>query len=149
MTEENKAIVEQYSEYVQEREWNQLRGHVTEDFVVHEPRSLEPDPVDIEEHIEALKPFDWHIEIKDIFSEGNKVATREVLYATQIEEYQGLPPSDEQLSATSILIWRIEDGKVAEVWSSPDSHEMLDQLGVTFPEILVTIPKILLRKILP
>lgn len=149
MTEENEALVKQYSETVQRRDWEALREIVTSDFVVHEPQSIESEPVDIDGHIETLKPFEWRIEVKDIFSQGDKVATREVIYATQIEEFQGLPPSDKEMSTTSILIWRIEDGKVAEVWSSPDSYDFMDQLGMTFPQILLTLPKVLLRKVLP
>lgn len=149
MTEENEALVKQYSETVQRRDWEGLRELVTDDFVVHEPESIEEGPTDIEGHIEALKPFEWRIEIEDIFSQGDKVATREVLYATQIDEFQGLPPSDEEISTTSILVWRIEDGQVAEVWSSPDTYTMMDELGVTFPGILVTMPKVLVRKVLP
>lgn len=149
MTEENEALVRQYSETVQQRNWEGLREIVTSDFVVHEPQSIESEPVDIDGHIETLKPFEWRIEVKDIFSQGDKVATREVIYATQIEEFQGLPPSDKEMSTTSILIWRIEDGKVAEVWSSPDSYDFMDQLGMTFPQILLTLPKVLLRKVLP
>lgn len=149
MTEANKEVVKQYSQFVEQREWDALREHVTADFVVHEPRSLAEEPADIEEHIEMVKPFEWRIEVRDIISDGDKVATREQLHATQVEEFQGLPPGEIELSVSSILIWRIEDGKVAEVWSSPDSHEMFDQMGVTFPQILLTVPKALLRKVLP
>lgn len=149
MTEENQWIVEKYSEYVQQRDWESLRDHVTDDFVVHEPDSIEPEPADIEQHIEKLKPFEWRIETHDIFSQDDKVVTRRVLRATQIHEFQGLPPRDKDLSVTSILIWRIEDGKVAEVWSSPDTYGMMDQLGVTFPQILMTLPKVLVNKLLP
>lgn len=149
MTEENEALVQQFAAFVQQRDWDGLRGIVTDDFVVHEPPSIEPEPSDIEKHIESLKPFEWRIEFKEIFSQGDKVATREVLSATQVEEFQGLPPSDKELSTTALLIWHIEDGKVAEVWSYPDTHDLLDQLGATFPQILVTLPKVLVRKLLP
>lgn len=149
MTEDPEAVVKQYSEYVEQRDWDGLRDHVTEDFVAHEPRSLESEPIDIEDHIDAVKPFEWHFEIKDIFSEGDKVVTREVLHGTQVEEFQGLPPSDTEITTTSILIWRIEDGRIAEMWSSPDTYDMLDQFGVTFPQILVTLPTMLVRKLLP
>lgn len=148
-TEENEALVTRYSETVERRDWDGLRALVSDDFVVHEPPSIEPEPVDIEGHIESLKPFEWRIDVEDIFAAGDKVVTREVIYATQIEEFEGLPPSDDELSITSILIWEIEDGTIAEIWSSPDAFGMMQQLGVTFPQILVTLPKILVRKLLP
>lgn len=149
MTDENEALVRQYQEAVHERDWDGLRDLVTDDFVVHEPDSIETEPADIEEHIESLKPFEWRIEVDDVISQGDKVAMREVLHAVQIDEFQGLPPSDNELATNSIVIWRIEDGKIAEVWSSPDTYDMMDQLGVTFPQILVTLPKVLVRKLLP
>lgn len=149
MTEENEELVKQYSETVKQRDWDALRNLMTDDFVSHEPPSIAEEPLDIEHMIETLKPFEWRFELKDIFSDGDRVATREVIYATQIEAFQGLPPREEELSTTSILIWRIEDGKIAEVWSAPDTYDFMDQLGVTFPKVLVTLPKILVRKLLP
>lgn len=149
MAEDVEAVVRRYSELVEERDWDGLREHVTDDFVVHEPESIDSEPHDIEGHIEVLKAFEWRIEVKDIFSSGNKVASREVIYGTQINEFEGLPPSGEEISASSILIWEVEDGKVSEVWSSPDSHTFLEGLGLTFPQILLTLPKVLVRKVLP
>lgn len=58
MSEETEALVEQYSETVQARDWDGLRELVTDDFVVHEPERMEPEPVDIEGHIESIKAFD-------------------------------------------------------------------------------------------
>jgi hypothetical protein len=43
----------------------------------------------------------------------------------------------------------VEDGKIAEIWSAPDSYDFMDQLGVTFPNLLITLPKVLVRKLLP
>lgn len=149
MTEDAEAVVRQYSDTVERQDWDGLRELVTDDFVIHEPESIDPEPQDFDDHLEVLKAFEWRIEQHDVFSDGDKVASRETLYAVQIEEFEGLPPSDTELSVTSILIWRIEDGKIAEVWSSPDSYEFMDQMGATFPQILVTIPKVLIRKLLP
>lgn len=149
MTEEAEATVRQYSAFVEQRNWDGLRAHVTDDFVVHEPESLDSEPHDIEDHIEFLKPFEWRFELQDIFSSGNKVATREVIHGTQIDEFEGLPPSGEELSGSAILIWKVEDGRVSELWSSPDSHAFLEELGLTFPRILITLPKVLVRKLLP
>lgn len=149
MTEENETLVRQYSYTVEQRDWDGLRELMADDFVSHEPPSISEEPLDVEHMIETLKPFEWRIELKDIFSKDDKVVTREVIHATQIEEFQGLSPSGKELSTTSILIWRIEDGKIVEVWSAPDTYDFMDQLGVTFPKILVTLPKMLVRKLLP
>jgi steroid delta-isomerase-like uncharacterized protein len=149
MSEETEEIVKQYSQTVEQRDWDALRELMTDDFVSHEPPSVSESPLDIEDMIETIKPFEWRFELKDIFSDGDKVVTREVMHATQIDEFQGLPPSGKELSTRTILIWRIEDGKIAEVWSAPDSYDFMDQLGVTFPQILVTVPKMLVRKLLP
>jgi predicted ester cyclase len=130
MTEENEALVKQYSETVHQRDWDALRDLMTPDFVSHEPPSVSEEPLDVEAMIETFEPFEWRFELKDIFSQGDKVATREVIYATQIDEFQSLPPSDKEMSTTSLLIWRIEDGKIAEAWPQMDTFGMLRQLGV-------------------
>lgn len=149
MSDDAEAVVERYSQTVEARDWDALRDLMTDDFVSHEPPSVSEEPLDVEEMIEAIKPFEWQFELKDIFSDGEKVVTREVMHANQIDEFQGLPPGGNELSTRSILIWRVEDGKIAEVWSAPDSYDFMDQLGVTFPNILITLPKMLVRKLVP
>ena len=144
-----EEVVKQFSKTVEQRDWGALREMLTDDFVDHEPPSVSDEPLGSEEMIEAIKPFEWRIDVKDIVSDGNKVVTREVMHGTQIEAFQGLPPSDKAVSTSTIIIWRIEDGKIAEMWQSPDTHDFIDQLGATFPEILLTMPKMLVTKLRP
>lgn len=149
MSKANEEIVKQYSQLVEQRDWDALRELMAEDFVSHEPASVSEEPLDTEGMIETMKPFEWRFELQDIISDGDKVVTREVMHGTQIEEFEGLPPSGEEITTTTILIWRVEDGKIAELWSSPDTYAMMDQLGMRFPGILLTLPKVLVRKLLP
>lgn len=87
--------------------------------------------------------------IRDIFSAGDKVTVRLTITNRQVKEFEGLPPSDPKQSVEGAVIWRVEDGKVAESWAFPDTHGLLDELGLTFPQLLWTIPRVLLRKLLP
>lgn len=146
---ENETLVTRWDELVEQREWDALRDLMAPNLTIHEAPSVSPNPLDGEELIEFIKPFEWRIEVKDMVSQGDKVVTREVLHFTQIEEFEGVPPSEEEKSVPSILIWRVEDGKIAEIWSSPDSHGFLQELGLTFPQILWKLPGIVVRKLLP
>ncbi len=42
----------------------------------------------------------------------------------------GIPPTGKQMTVSSIIIARIEDGKIVEEWGLDDQMGMLQQLGI-------------------
>lgn len=149
MANDPKDVVKQWYGKVGSRDWEGMRELMAPDFKNHYPPSIEEEPLDRDELIDFFQHFEWWINIRDIFSEGNKVAVRAKITNKQVKELDGLPPSDEKRSVPGAVIWRVEEGQVAEAWAFPDSHGTFQQMGLTFPRILVTLPKILLRKLLP
>lgn len=149
MTDDPKDVVKGWYGMVSSQDWEGMRELMTPDFKNHYPPSIEEEPMDREELIDFFQHFEWWLNIRDIFSEGNKVAVRAQITNKQVKELEGLPPSDEKRSVPGVVIWRVEGNRVAESWAFPDTHRTLEHLGLTFPQILVTIPKIVLRKLLP
>jgi predicted ester cyclase len=45
----------------------------------------------------------------------------------------GIPPTGKQVVVKGIQVFRIFEGKIAEVWSSSDDLGMMQQLGVIPP----------------
>lgn len=148
MTTENQDTVKQWYGKVGSGDWEGMRELMTPDFKNHYPPSFEPEPLGREELIEFFQHFEWWLNIRDIFSDGDKVAIRAKITNKQIKEIEGLPPRDEKISVEGTVIWRVEDGKVAEAWAFPDTHGLLQQMGLTFPQMLWTLPRILVRKLL-
>ncbi len=61
--------------------------------------------------------------------DGNKVAVRHRFTGTQFGYLDDLAPSGKRLTADYIAIYRIEDGRIAEVWAEWDNLSGLRQLG--------------------
>jgi steroid delta-isomerase-like uncharacterized protein len=63
---------------------------------------------------------DYQFTVQDQIAEGDKVATRWTIRGTQDGEFQGIPPSGEQVEMGGITIFRIADGKLIEGWTNED-----------------------------
>lgn len=62
-------------------------------------------------------------------AEGDKVAIRSTLRATQQAEFLGIPPTGKKIEVETMDIVRIVDGKQVEHWRLGDVLGMLQQLG--------------------
>jgi steroid delta-isomerase-like uncharacterized protein len=96
----------------------------------------EPDGV---ESREQLKDFarrlregfpDLRIEIEDVVAEGDKVVLRCVASGSHTGRYRGLPPTGRTFTVSQMVIFRLEDGKLAEAWQEIDALGLARQLGV-------------------
>lgn len=79
---------------------------------------------------------DFQMEIVDIFSAGDRVATRWVMSGTHSGELLGAAPTGNAVEVNGISIYRIAENRIAEVWQLGDLAGLLRQLGS-----LSTLPK--------
>jgi len=71
---------------------------------------------------------DFSIQINDLVSDGEKVAFRAIIKATQRGKIFGVEPSGKKLTWGAMGIVRVENGKMAEFWWMPDLFTLMDQL---------------------
>jgi NTE family protein len=64
---------------------------------------------------------DWHEVFEDIITDGDKVVVRATVRATHLGPFMGLPPTGKKVSTSANTIFRLEDGKVVEVWLNDDN----------------------------
>lgn len=76
---------------------------------------------------------DQHYAIEDQLAEGDRVATRATWHATHSGDFQGLPPTGNQVAMTGIIIDRIQDGMIVERWLNHDLMGLMEQLGAIPP----------------
>jgi steroid delta-isomerase-like uncharacterized protein len=132
--EENKALYRRwFEEVVTGRNLALADELLAPDYVLHFPGF--PGPVDREGHKQLLMMFhhgfpDWRETIDDVVAEGDRVVIRVTGSGTHRGEFQGIPPTDRQVTATGIGIGRIENGRIAESWAAYDALGMMQQLGV-------------------
>jgi predicted ester cyclase len=70
---------------------------------------------------------------EDIVAEGDQVVAYVTIHGTPERQYGALAPTGESFDSVGFQKYRLEDGKLAEVWVLPNAMEMLRQLGI-FPD---------------
>ncbi len=129
----NRALVRRFVEEVWEKgDLDAIPDLCTEGSVLHAPDG------DIVGH-EALEAYsraylgafpDLEYSIEDILAEGDRVAIRSRIRGTHRGEFRGFPPTGRPFDAEGIAIARIENGRIAERWTSVDALGIVRQLGL-------------------
>jgi ketosteroid isomerase-like protein len=70
------------------------------------------------------------VTIDEMIAEGDRVMVRWTFRGTHIGEYHGLAPTGRPVTYSGIDIFRIADGRIAEVWDIYDRLWLWQQLGV-------------------
>jgi steroid delta-isomerase-like uncharacterized protein len=71
---------------------------------------------------------DIRAKIDDAFSTDDRVAVRVTFNGTHTGEFQGIPPTGRDIEYTSIELYRVADGKLAEEWIASDMETLMRQL---------------------
>ena len=81
-------------------------------------------------YLSAFTDREWTVH--DTISEGDKVVARYSGWETYRGGLLDIPSGDQRVRETGILIYRIEGGKVAAIWSEMSDLQVMMQLGA-FP----------------
>ncbi len=135
--EENKAIVRRCIDEA----FNKGKTAAMDDFLA--PNVVpHPLPPGVPHDLEGLKRFfttllavfpDYCLMIEDMVAEGDKVVIRSTISGTHKGEFMGIAPTGKKVTWTAIEIWRIEGGKVVEIWGEVDQVGIMRQLGAIPP----------------
>ena len=131
--EQNKEIVRQLYE-----EWDKKNFSVNDELLapeiqIHMPGSFEPLNLDELKHVVSLFfgafPNLTHT-IDDLIAEGDKVVARITLRMTHKGEFMGIAPTGNDVAFGDLVIMRVEEGKIVEIWAQLDYLWMYQQLGM-------------------
>ena len=67
--------------------------------------------------------------VEDLLADGDNVIERTTARATHTGEFNDIPPTGNPVVWTEIHIYRLQDGKIIELWSEIDLLGLLVQLG--------------------
>jgi steroid delta-isomerase-like uncharacterized protein len=131
--EQNKAIVRQFHEALDSRDFNRFIEFFAPGAVAHGAGPHED--VTAENAVQFLEPFlqafpDLTHSIEDIFAKGDKVVARILIQATHKGDFMGIPATGKKIKYYQITILQIIDGKIKEGWRLTDSLGMMQQLGM-------------------
>ena len=101
-------------------------------YVYHSPGAADMDREGLKQGFTLyLNAFpDAHMVIEDMFSSGDKVATRYTCSGLHLSPFGDVPATNKSVSTTAIVIHRLADGKVVEDWEWSDSLGFMQQLGL-------------------
>ena len=76
---------------------------------------------------------DLEIRTEELIAEGDRVVERLTLRGTHKGMFMGAAPTGKHVTWGFIHIYRIADGKVAELWSEGDHLGLMQQIGLIPP----------------
>ena len=133
--EENKKVVKQYVERFGKGDSSVVDELTTDDFVFH---ALRHGGGDITEK-EYLKQTnagghnafsDYTLTTVDMVAEGDKVMCLSKRTGTHTGELQGIPATGNTVTIHRFWSFRVENGKIAEIWGMDDLLGQFQQLDV-------------------
>jgi steroid delta-isomerase-like uncharacterized protein len=135
--EANKDLVMRFTEVSNAADWDALQEIVADDFTRHSAATAGPPVTSRDEFIQLQESFlasfpDQHVAVQQLIAQGDYVAGRAVYSGTQSGPMGEFPATGRRAEAPFLAIFRIEDGRVAELWVEWDNVAMLTQLGL-FP----------------
>ena len=134
--EANKELFRQYVEAYNSMDIDRLDELMAADFVRHsqsvsELHSLEEFKAELRRYADAF-PND-HMEAQMLVAEGDKVAGYMTWSGTQEGPWGPFPATGQQAEMNFIYLFRVEEGKLAEMWVEWDNMSFLTQLGHSVP----------------
>jgi len=121
MSEQNKTLIRSFINAVNSRDWENLRILLAPRFVRHSYAAGDPEVRSADELIDYLRNEcatfpDAQETLLDLVAEGEKVAVRSHFCGTQLGCMGSYAPSGKVLLATTLAIYRLEGGRIAEAW---------------------------------
>jgi predicted ester cyclase len=129
--EANKAVVRRYWFEL----WNEKQDIIAEIAVepvtLHFPQGQAHQPPSLRKWFETAQSAfpDVHFTLHQEVAENDLVVSRWSYVATNTGEFLGRPPTNRRVTDEGIDIFRIEGGKITEMWIIQDSLGLLRQLG--------------------
>ena len=121
-----------YEEALNLGRFDRLKDLLTDEFVDHEElRGIPPTRDGLEQKYTLLRAgfSDFGFTIEDLFSAEDRVAARVTVRGTHDGEFMGRPATGRSFAVTSVGVFRIAGGRIAEHWGVFDQLAMLGQLG--------------------
>lgn len=135
--EANKELIRRFTEAINAADWEALADLVADDFKRHSAATAGPPVTSRQAFIALQESFlvsfpDQRVDIQQLVAEGDRVAALATYSGTQTGPMGDFPPTGLAVETPFLAIFRIESGRIAELWVEWDNVLMLTQLGL-FP----------------
>ena len=111
--------------------WQQQTSFWPRIFALHTPLPSPPGIQGMNDVITACRAAFEHLDVtvEDMVAEGDLVAARFTARGVHKGAFMGFEPAGKSVTMTGIEIFRIENGKIAELWGEANLLGVMGQLG--------------------
>ena len=134
LVEQNREFVKHYFEEMNKGNVEVFNENCAPEYLYYSP-SINPKPMSLKETIEYIKmvfnafpDVKWRIE--KLFVDGDTAIIWNTVSGTHQGEFAGIPATGNQIKVSSILLWSLKDGKIAEEREEADYLGLMQQLGM-------------------
>jgi len=136
--QQNKAIVMQAVDVINNHEYDKLDQFIAQDYKRHCQATPDVKIETLAEFIEMIKYWmqacpDGKQGVDLLIAEGDLVAFYGVFSGTHTGPMGDIPPTGKRMDSDTFGFHRIENGKIVETWVTWDNLAILNQLGLYPP----------------
>lgn len=134
----NKNLVRRFGATIDAADWDGLDASVTKDLHRHGPTTSNRREITSREEFKRLEQTyhtsfpDMRVTYEMMVAEGDMVAAYATFTGTNTGSLGDTPATGRSGQMTFLAMFRIEEGKIAEIWVESDRVSLLTQLGL-FP----------------
>ena len=124
MEEDLKAWYRRYNDVCNDHRFDDLTDFVAADVVVNgEPTGLTAYQEGLGAVVAAFPDYRW--DLRHLVVEGAWIAAHFVDTGTHLGTFRGVPPTGAPVTTREFAMYRIADGRIAEVWVTADNAPLL------------------------
>jgi steroid delta-isomerase-like uncharacterized protein len=134
MSEGNKSIACNYYKTYETGDIEAVMKFIASDYILHPGgtgEAMNSEERKKDEMIFFSAFSDIKTVVEDQIAEGDKVASRIIMYCTHTGKYQGIPATRKRVTIPYIDILRIRAGKIHEEWVEYDMMSIVQQIRDT------------------
>lgn len=135
-SQDSMSFIESFVDAIwNDRAYDGLDEFVTDDVVQHGPISgmtttgRDKIIANIRQYHEAFSDMEVSVVLSIADEDGEYVCSHLEYTGTHDGELMGIAPTERTVQTTANAIYRIEDGRVAEIWVIADLYGLFNQLG--------------------
>lgn len=131
--EENKAVVHQMLEALNQKDSKVAEDIFAANWVNHDPAFPPLQGIEGARQLLTLLAVgfpDMIATVDDMFAAGDRVGCRFTLKGTHSGDFLGLAPTGRHVSIGAIGVFRVVDGRLTDNWVNLDALGLMQQVGI-------------------
>jgi steroid delta-isomerase-like uncharacterized protein len=124
--EKHKELIRQWIAFSNSGKFDQF---ISDEYIGHLGAArMDRDELERLERQFSVAFPDAHHAIDDLIAEGDRVVLRTTARATHRGDFEGIAPTDRSVEFTGLVVYRIQNGRIAESWGEVDFLRLIREL---------------------